>query len=216
MSQQIVAYARVSTVDQDPTMQVEAIRRKYPSAIIHEEKASATSRDARPVLELILKTLREGDKLVVWKLDRLARNTLDLLQIKNEIAEKGAGLVVLDLDIDTSTASGECFLQMLAVFAEFETNLRKERQLAGIAKAKAKGVYKGRPATLNKDTIRRMLEDGQSHAGIARKMGCSTKSVQRVRQEMANEEKADEMARRDTGELSEAEARRLEQNPMDH
>lgn len=182
---QLHAYARVSTVDQDPTMQVEAIRRKFPEAIIHEEKASATSRDSRVVLELILKTLREGDKLVVWKLDRLARNTLDLLQIKNEIAEKGAGLVVLDLDIDTSTASGECFLQMLAVFAEFETNLRKERQLAGIAKAKAAGKYKGRPATLDKNAIRQMLEEGQSHAEIARRMGCSTKSVQRIRQEMS-------------------------------
>lgn len=216
MSQQIVAYARVSTNDQDPAMQVEAIRRKFPKAIIHEETASATSRDARPVLELILKTLRQGDKLVVWKLDRLARNTLDLLQIKNEIAEKGAGLVVLDLDIDTSTASGECFLQMLAVFAEFETNLRKERQLAGIAKAKAQGKYRGRPSTLDKDAIRKMLEDGQSHAQIARNVGCSTKSVQRVRQDMEEEQEADNMARRNTGELSEEEIRGLEQSPMDH
>ncbi|XPV75964.1 MAG: recombinase family protein [Desulfovibrio sp.] len=179
----VYAYCRVSSVDQNPAMQIEAIQKKYPEAIIHEEKASASSREARPNLELLLRVLREGDKLVVWKLDRLARNTLDLLQIKNEIAERGAGLVVLDMDIDTSTASGECFLQMLAVFAEFETNLRRERQLAGIAKAKAEGRYKGRRATVDKDKIMEMLADGESHSAIAKKMGCSTKTVQRVRRE---------------------------------
>ena len=204
---QLHAYCRVSTADQDATMQVEAIRKKYPESIIHEEKASASSRDKRPVLELILKTLRSGDKLVVWKLDRLARNTLDLLQIKNEIAEKGAGLVILDLNIDTSTASGECFLQMLAVFAEFETNLRRERQLAGIAKAKAAGKYRGRPESIDKDVIKEMLEAGESHAAIARKLGCSAKTVQRVRQEVTGKAPVGTSAE---------EVRRVEQNPMDH
>lgn len=180
----IIAYARVSTTDQDPTMQVEAIRKKFPEAVIHEEKASASSRDKRPVLELILKTIRDGDKLVVWKLDRLARNTLDLLQIRNELKQAGAGLVILDQDIDTTTAAGECFVQMLSVFAEFETNLRKERQMAGIARAKAEGKYRGRPATIDKDTIGEMLTNGMSHAAIARKLGCSTKTVQRVRREI--------------------------------
>lgn len=180
---QVHAYCRVSTIEQDATIQVEAIKKKYPGAVIHEEKASASSRDGRPVLELLLRILRDGDKLVVWKLDRLARNTLDLLQIKDDVAAKGAGLVVLDMDIDTSTASGLCFLEMLAVFAEFETNLRRERQLAGIAKAKAEGKYKGRPATLDKDRIIEMLAEGMSHAAIAKKLGISTKSVQRVRRE---------------------------------
>jgi DNA invertase Pin-like site-specific DNA recombinase len=165
-------------------MQVEAIKKKFPDAVIHEEKASATSRDGRPVLELLIRMLRDGDKLVIWKLDRLARNTLDLLMLKDEIAAKGAGLVVLDMDIDTSTASGECFIQMLAVFAEFETALRRERQLAGIAKAKSEGKYKGRPATLDKDRISEMLAKGMSHAAIAKRLGCSTKSVQRVRREI--------------------------------
>lgn len=201
---QLHAYCRVSTIEQDASMQVEAIRKKFPDVMIHEEKASATSRDGRPVLELLLKTLREGDKLVVWKLDRLARNTLDLLQIKDEIAGKGAGLVILDMDIDTSTASGACFLQMLAVFAEFETNLRKERQLAGIAKAKAQGKYKGRPATLEKDRVNEMLAKGLSHAAIAKKLGCSTKSVQRVRREL-------EAASPDVDEVE-----ALENTPWDH
>ncbi len=204
------AYCRVSTVDQNPAMQVEAIEKKYPEAIIHEERASASSRDERPVLELLLKTLRDGDKLIVWKLDRLARNTLDLLQIKTEVAERGAGLVVLDMDIDTSTASGECFLQMLAVFAEFETNLRRERQLAGIAKAKAEGRYQGRPATIDKDQIGKMLEDGMSHATIAKMLGCSTKSIQRVRREI------EEKTKLEGSGLSKAEVQQLEQDPHNH
>ena len=206
---QIHAYCRVSTVEQDATMQVEAIKKKYPDAVIHEEKASATSRDGRPMLELLLKTLRQDDKLVVWRLDRLARNTLDLLQIKDEIVDKGAGLVILDQNIDTATAAGECFLEMLAVFAAFETNLRKERQLAGIAKAKTEGKYKGRPATLDKDKISEMLANGMSHADIARKLGCSTKSVQRVRREIEASGLAE-------ASVDEAEVQRLEQDPLDH
>ena len=206
---QIHAYCRVSTVDQDATMQVEAIKKKYPNAVIHEEKASATSRDGRPVLELLIRMLRDGDKLVIWKLDRLARNTLDLLMLKDEIAAKGAGLVVLDMDIDTSTASGECFLQMLAVFAEFETALRRERQMAGIAKAKSEGKYRGRPVTLDKDRVSEMLAEGMSHAAIAKKLGISTKSVQRVRREIELSGLPDAVA-------DEAEAKQLEQNPLDH
>ncbi|SKA72102.1 Site-specific DNA recombinase [Paucidesulfovibrio gracilis DSM 16080] len=207
---QVHAYCRVSTTDQDATMQVEDIRKKFPNAVIHEEKASASSRDGRPKLELLLSVLREGDKLVVWKLDRLARNTLELLQIKDEIAEKGAGLVVLDMDIDTSTASGKCFLQMLAVFAEFETNLRKERQMAGIQQAKAEGKYKGRPVSLDKDAIGEMLADGATHSAIAKKLGISTKSVQRVRREIEDRTKIDGRG------TSTAEARQLERKPLDH
>lgn len=207
---QVHAYCRVSTVEQDATMQISDIHKKFPAAIIHEEKASASSRDGRPALELLLKTLRDGDKLVVWKLDRLARNTLELLQIKNEITDKGAALIVLDQDIDTSTAAGECFLQMLAVFAEFETNLRRERQMAGIAKAKSEGRYKGRPATLDKNKISEMLADGMSHAAIAKKLGCSTKSVQRVRREV------EDKATSGGDGISMAEVRQLESSPNDH
>jgi Site-specific recombinases, DNA invertase Pin homologs len=198
---QIHAYCRVSTTEQNADIQIKDIKSKFPDAIIHEEKASASSRHGRPKLELLLTVLREGDKLVVWKLDRLARNTLELLQIKNEIADKSAALVILDQEIDTSTAAGECFLQMLAVFAEFETNLRRERQLAGIAKAKEQGKYKGRPATLDKDVISEMLADGATHSAIAKKLGISTKSVQRVRKEMNQ---------------NSDEAMHLVENPHDH
>ena len=82
----------------------------------------------------------KDERLVVWKLDRLARNMKDLLDIVETVEQRGATLEILDQAIDTGTASGKAFLQMLGVFAEFETNLRKERQMAGIAKAKTRGV----------------------------------------------------------------------------
>jgi len=181
MPSQVFAYCRVSTLDQNPTMQAEAIRAKYPDAIIREEKASATTRNGREVLALLMEMIGEGDRLVVWKLDRLARNMLDLLQIVQELEAKGAALEILDQAIDTSTASGKAFLQMLGVFAEFETNLRRERQLAGIAKAKAEGKYKGRPESFDKAKVRAMLKEGMSHAAIAKALGCSTKTIQRVK-----------------------------------
>ncbi|WP_222705803.1 recombinase family protein [Salidesulfovibrio onnuriiensis] len=184
----IIGYARVSTHEQDPTIQVEAIRKEYPEALVHEEQASASSRNGRPRLETILQTIREGDTLVVLKLDRLARNVLDLLQIVEELEAKKASLVILDQKIDTNTSAGRCFLQMLGVFAEFETNLRRERQMAGIAKAKAEGKYKGRPATANRDAIGEMLANGSSHASIAKILGVSTKTVQRVRREIESKD----------------------------
>jgi DNA invertase Pin-like site-specific DNA recombinase len=178
------AYCRVSTTDQDTTIQEDAIRLRYPDAVIRTEKASATSRNGRPVLELLLEMISAGDQLVVWKLDRLARNMLDLCAIVEDLRGKGASLVILDQNIDTGTAAGKAFLQMLGVFAEFETNLRRERQLAGIAKAKDAGKYKGRKPVMDGDRIKAMLTDGLSHAAIAKELGCSTKTVQRVRQGM--------------------------------
>lgn len=177
------AYCRVSTLDQDPTMQSTAILAKYPQAIVREEKASATSMDGRDVLSLLLDMVSKGDKLVVWKLDRLARNMSDLCSIVERLEAKGASIEILDQAIDTSTPSGKAFLQMLGVFAEFETNLRRERQLAGIAKAKKEGKYKGRPTAHNKDRIKEMLAEGISHSAIAKKLNCSTKTVQRVKKE---------------------------------
>ena len=180
----IFAYCRVSTLDQNPHMQAEAIKAKYPAAIIREEKASATTREGRPVLGLILDIIGPGDKLVVWKLDRLARDLGDMCGIVKELESKGASLEILDQNIDTGTASGKAFLQMLGVFAEFETNLRRERQLAGIARAKTEGKYKGRPASYDKDKIKDMLQEGHSHSHIAKHLGCSTKTVQRVRNDL--------------------------------
>ena len=143
-------YARVSTLDQNTELQVKALTEAYPDAILRQEKKSGTTAKDRDVLNLLLEMIGNGDKLVVWKLDRLARNTGDLCRIVDNLESKGASLEILDQKIDTSTATGKAFLQMLGVFAEFETNLRKERQFAGIAAAKLKGAYKGRKPSLDK------------------------------------------------------------------
>jgi len=181
----IFAYCRVSTTDQCPQIQVDAIQRAYPSAVVREEKASATTINGRPVLDLLLEMVSKGDKLVVWKLDRLARNMRDLYNIVDLLEKNGAALEVLDQRIDTGTASGKAFLGMLGVFAEFETNLRRERQLAGIAKAKATGKYKGRKPSYDRNEVSKLLSEGLSHSKIAKGLGCSIKTIQRIRKEIS-------------------------------
>ena len=140
-----IGYARVSSTDQDLAIQEEALR-AAGCTIIRSEKRSGTKMEGRDQLQTILDFIHTGDVLTVTKLDRLARSVGDLMRIVDLLAEKGASLRVLNAHIDTSNASGKAFLGMLAIFAEFETNLRRERQLEGIAKAKAAGVYRGRPA----------------------------------------------------------------------
>ncbi|WP_415895278.1 recombinase family protein [Neptuniibacter sp. PT34_22] len=174
------AYCRVSSLDQDTTIQEAAIRTVYPDAIIRTEKASGTTTVGREVLEILLEMISTGDKLVVWKLDRLARNMNDLTNIVQTLEDKGAALEILDQKIDTSTASGKAFLQMLGVFAEFETNLRKERQMAGIIKAKAEGKYRGKQAVIDTEKVKQMKANGRGATAIAREMGIGRASVYRI------------------------------------
>jgi DNA invertase Pin-like site-specific DNA recombinase len=179
----IFAYCRVSTTEQDTAIQVEAIKKAYPQAVIRNEKKSGTNVSNREVLNLLLDMIGEQDKLVVWKLDRLARNLNDLTNIVEIIESKRASLEILDQRIDTATASGKAFLQMLGVFAEFETNLRKERQLAGIAKAKQERpeAYQGRKTTTDGDEVKVLLEKGMKPVEVAKKLGISRATVYRYR-----------------------------------
>ena len=158
----IFTYARVSTLDQNTDMQVNALRAAYPDAVLREEKKSGSTVKDRFVLNIILDMIGKGDKRVVWKLDRLARNMNDLTQIIEALNIKGAALEILDQKIDTATATGRAFLQMLGVFAEFETNLRKERQLAGIAAAKVKGKHLGRRSSLTDEQKKEILTKNQT------------------------------------------------------
>jgi len=181
-------YCRVSTLDQNPTMQADAILKKYPKAKILTEKKSGTTTKGRDQLESLLQIIDEGEKIVIWKLDRLARNMKDLLDIVDQIQAKGASLEILDQAINTSTAAGKAFLQMLGVFAEFETNLRKERQLAGIAKAKTKGVYTGRKPALNdaqKAEIRTKKQNGMNPSQLSKEYGVSRGTVYNILKESA-------------------------------
>lgn len=108
----------------------------------------------------MLTFLQPGDELVVTRVDRLARSIGDLQDIVRELRAKGVALVATEQPIDTTTAAGKAFLDMLGVFAEFETNLRRERQMEGIAKAKARGVYKGRKPSVDPCEVRRLKEEG--------------------------------------------------------
>ena len=181
----IFTYSRVSTIDQDTSVQNQILNSRYPEAVHREEKATGTNLSKRPVLELLIEMIGKGDRLVVWKLDRLARNQLDLLTIVKTLEEKGASLEILDQAIDTATASGKAFLSMLGVFAEFETNLRRERQMAGIAKAKAEGRANGRPKTNDYEAIQKELNKGVTPTDIAKKLNVSRAAVYRARKLLA-------------------------------
>ena len=125
--------------------------------------------------------LRHGDTLVVTRIDRLARSIADLQVIVATLKAKGAALRTTDgMAFDTSSAMGKCFLDMLGTFAEFETNLRRERQLEGIAKAKAAGVYQGRKPTIDADTVRKLKSDGLGASEIAKRLKIGRASVYRV------------------------------------
>jgi DNA invertase Pin-like site-specific DNA recombinase len=144
------------------------------------EKRSGTTTSGRDELRTVLEFLRKGDVLMVTRIDRLARSIGDLQDIVRTIKARGASLKATEQPIDTSTAAGKCFLDMLGVFAEFETNLCRERQLEGIARAKAEGVYKGRPASIDAAKVRAMKAEGIGATEIAKALKIGRASVYRA------------------------------------
>lgn len=176
----IYGYARASTLDQDVAIQEDALRRGGCD-VVRSEKISGTSRTGRSELAMLLQFLRAGDTLMVTRVDRLARSIKDLQDIVHELRIKGVALRATEQPIDTATSAGKAFLDMLGVFAEFETNLRRERQMEGIARAKAKGVYKGRKPTIDSAEIRRLrTEENLGATAIAQRLGIGRASVYRV------------------------------------
>jgi DNA invertase Pin-like site-specific DNA recombinase len=175
----VIGYARVSTTDQNLEIQVSALK-AAGCEVIRSEKRSGTSTAGREELSTVLDFLRMGDVLMVTRIDRLARSIGDLQDIVRAVKAKGAALKATEQPIDTSTAAGKCFLDMLGVFAEFETNLRKERQLEGIAKAKEAGVYKGRRASIDAAQVRALQAQGLGPTKIAKALGIGRASVYRV------------------------------------
>jgi DNA invertase Pin-like site-specific DNA recombinase len=177
----IYGYARVSTTDQDLGIQRDALK-AAGCKMIRSEKMSGTTRNGRTELRILLDFLQAGDIVVVTRIDRLARSLGDLADIVREIAGKGAALKATEQPIDTTTAAGKAFLGMLGVFAEFETNIRKERQLEGIAKAKAAGVYAGvgRKATIDAAAVRKLASEGLGASEIAKTLKIGRASVYRL------------------------------------
>ena len=149
--------------------------------IVRSEKASGTKRNGRTELELLLEFLHDGDTLMVTRVDRLARSIKDLQDIVHLLKEKNVTLKATEQPIDTHTAAGKAFLDMLGVFAEFETNLRRERQLEGIAAAKQRGAYSGRKKSIDDSEIQRLrFEENLRPTEISRQLRIGRTSVYRA------------------------------------
>ena len=172
-------YARVSSSGQDLTIQVEALT-KAGCETIRQEKVSGTSTQGRDELNTLLEFLREGDELVITRVDRLARSIRDLQNIVYDLDKRGVVLSATEQPIQTNTSAGKCFLDMLGVFGEFETNLRKERQMEGISKAKERGVYKGRKPSVDVERVKELNDSGMGASAIAKEMGIGRASVYRA------------------------------------
>jgi DNA invertase Pin-like site-specific DNA recombinase len=176
----LYGYARVSSFGQDLGLQRAALK-AAGCGVIRAETASGTRRDGRTELQVLLDFVQPGDTLVVTRIDRLARSLKDLQDIVHELKAKGVALRATEQPVDTGTAAGKAFLDMLGVFAEFETNLRRERQLEGIRAAKARGIYKGRKPSIDAAEVRRLREQEKlGPAAIAKRLGIGRASVYRV------------------------------------
>lgn len=155
---EIIGYARVSSLGQHLDVQLEKLNQAGCSKVFSEKK-SGRQYENRPQLQACLSYVREGDVLVISRLDRMARSVLDLAKIADTLQKKGVSLRVLDQAIDTTTSEGRLMFSLLGAFAAFEADIRAERQSDGIKLAQAKGVRFGRPHALTEDqkaTIRRL------------------------------------------------------------
>jgi DNA invertase Pin-like site-specific DNA recombinase len=172
----LIGYARVSTIGQDTATQ-EAKLKAAGCTLIRTETVSGASRKGRNELASILNFIRPGDVLIVVKLDRLGRNTRDVLNLVHELEEKGASLRVLEPAIDTGGPMGRMVLTVLGMVAEMELGFIRDRQRAGIDAAKAKGVYKGRPVTFDRTRIVSLRREGMGATEIAKAVGCKRGNV---------------------------------------
>lgn len=156
----IIGYARVSTQDQNLELQLDALQKAGCEETFHE-KITGKSKE-RPELNLCFKTLRKGDVLVVWKLDRLARSLKDLVEIISNLESRGVGFRSLTESIDTTSPSGKLIFHIFGALAEFEHSLIRERTLAGLASARARGRIGGRKPSMSQQDVRKaaaMLKD---------------------------------------------------------
>ncbi len=178
----LVGYARVSTTHQDHSSQVDRLKAAGASKVFTEKRSGLDGE--RPQLAECLRYVREGDTLLVTKLDRLARSTTDLYRIVSNLNARDVAFKVLDDEaVDTSTRTGKLVMGILALIAEFETEIRRERQMEGIQRAKAEGRIGGRPRLVTDAVaarIRSLREDGLSMRKIAAEVGLSKAAVQKA------------------------------------
>lgn len=175
----LVGYARVSSTGQSLGVQLEKLAAAGCEEIF-SEKQSGTSTNGREALAEALRYVRKGDTLLVTRLDRLARSAGDLNSIVRDLNVQGVGFRAIDQEFDTTTSNGRLMMNMLAAFAEFETDIRKERQREGIDKAKAEGRYNGRPATINAEAVRLLKQEGLGATAISKRLNIGRASVYRL------------------------------------
>jgi DNA invertase Pin-like site-specific DNA recombinase len=175
----LIGYARTSTIDQVAGFEAQ-LRDLASCEKVFQEQVSSVAK--RQELDAAIEFVREGDTLVVTKLDRLARSTKHLMNIVDTLKSKGAHLSVLNPSIETSTPTGKLMLTMLGAVAEFERDIMLERQREGIAKAKAEGKYKGRTPTARAktDEVMALKAKGIGPSAIARELEISRSSVHRI------------------------------------
>lgn len=177
----IVAYARVSHRSQSLEVQLEQLKAAGAEKVF-AEKVSGRSMDGRDELKAAIEWSRAGDIFQITRLDRIARSIGDLRKIVDRLEQKGVALRVLQQAIDTSTSEGRLLLNLLGSFAEFESDLRKERQAEGIAKARLeKGKYRGRPQSISAEAIAALEAEGFGPSEIAKKLKIGRASVYRLR-----------------------------------
>ena len=174
-----IGYARVSTLDQDLELQRAKLNAEGCS-IVRAEKVSGGSRHGRTELAVVLDFLRPGDELVVTRLDRLGRDTRDVLNLIHECEQRGAFVTVLDPHVSTQGPMGHVMLTVLGMVAQMERRFIKERQRDGIVRAKAAGVYREGKRQLDHEQIKKMKAGGMGAAAIAKEVGCSRMQVYRV------------------------------------
>jgi DNA invertase Pin-like site-specific DNA recombinase len=178
-----IGYARVSTIDQDLDAQLTRLKAEG-CGVIRSEKVSGGSRAGRSELATIIEFLRPGDELMVTRLDRLGRDTRDVLNIVHECDQREAFVTVLDPHVTTRGETGRIVMTVLGMVAQLERRFIKERQREGIDRAKAEGVYRGGRRRIDRKQLFAMANAGHGVASIAKSLGCSRMHVYRV---LANE-----------------------------
>jgi DNA invertase Pin-like site-specific DNA recombinase len=177
-----IGYARVSTDDQNPALQMDALKRAGCEKVFRDDGLSGAIRN-RPALLRCLKKLQRGDTLIVWKLDRLGRSLRDLITMLDDLKERGVKFRSLTEHIDTDTATGRAMWQMIGVLAELERSLITERTRAGITAARKRGVKFGRKPKLDAEQLehaREMLDQGKDRQHVARVLKVSRTTLYRA------------------------------------
>lgn len=185
----IIGYARVSTQDQNLQMQLDELQ-KFGCFEIFEEKETGSKKD-RPKLNEMISSLREGDRVIVYKLDRISRSTKHLIELADLFEEKGVEFISIKDNIDTSTATGRFFFRMMASIAELERDIISERTKSGLASARARGRKGGRPKASSKgvETALKMYHSKEfSISEIVKSTGISQATLYRNINKKQNEE----------------------------